>query len=293
MEFSRHIQSPDLLRQLPTMLPGALREHVLSQARAWYASHPADASVIEENLRAFGLNAGEELVSKTIDHTGLHYFEKLVGLCGGPQAFHEFLQAHVDAADAAGKVAAARDDGKGVLLATPHFGGVELIVPSLSMQKTVLSAALRFKTEQLSRSAHARAQAMADSGLFAPISFIEVGRPGTRAALDMAAALRRKETLLSVFDEKTEYSIEVRLFDRVVWGGAGLDKLIAFAAAECAVFAAFMVRLADDRYRLELETVEAGAQSVARMYGHLEKHVRQHAEQWYFLHEDIPFVENS
>ncbi|MBD3391506.1 MAG: hypothetical protein GF418_05615 [Chitinivibrionales bacterium] len=294
MQLSRFLQSDDLLASLKGMEPGRLRETMLARTRQWYDAHPGEHDLVRANMQRFGLDSSERAVDAVIEHVALHYFEKLVPLCMGTGDFREFLDARVDAADAAAAIAAARKNGKGVLVASGHFGAVEFVVPALATHNLPIAAALRFKTEEFSRSAHAHARAFAESGLFSPISFIEVGRPGTHAALDMAAALRRKDVLLSVFDEKTDYSVEVSLFGRKVWGGAGLDKLMAFAGADAAAFAAFMIRDAGEGYRLSLSELETGpAGFVRQMYAHLERVARAHPEQWYFLHEDIPFVEQA
>jgi lauroyl/myristoyl acyltransferase len=99
---------------------------------------------------------------------------------------------------------------------------------------------------------------------------------------------------MTVFDEKTDYSVAVELLGTGVWGGAGLDKLITFSGAGIAAFTAFMVRLPGGRYRLTLDPIDIGAGDVvAQMYRHLEATVRGQVEQWYFLHEDIPFVSGN
>jgi lauroyl/myristoyl acyltransferase len=263
---------------------------MIDRTRGWYRDNRDGRGQIEENLVRLELDSAPATVDTVIDHVALHYYEKLLPLCTGAEKFRAFLDANVDVAAASAALIAARNTGKAILCATPHFGGVEFIVPSLAAGSFAVTAALRFTTEQLSESAHAHARAFAASGLFAPITFIEVGKPGTHAALDMAAVLRRKGILVSVFDEKTDYSVAVRLFGARVMGGAGLDRLVAFCGAQTAVFAAFMTRVDDTRYRLDLESVDgSGTAVVQAMYAHLESHVRHNPEQWYFLHEEIPF----
>jgi lauroyl/myristoyl acyltransferase len=133
---------------------------------------------------------------------------------------------------------------------------------------------------------------MTKLGLTGEINFIEIGKPGTNAALEMAAALRKKEVLVTVFDEKTDYSIPVKLFGRDVWGGAGLDKLIKYTGSSIAVFNAYMIRTGP--YNFELKLVEINVKSeniIQNMFTNLEQLVKDHLEQWYFLHEEIPFID--
>jgi lauroyl/myristoyl acyltransferase len=197
----------------------------------------------------------------------------------------------VDCSDAAGILRKSIESGNGILLTIAHFGAVEFLVPSLSTYKVPLNAALRFTTEQFSRMAAQQSRHMEESGLFGPIKFIEIGKPGTAAALEMAAAIRRKEVLVSVFDEKTPYSKPVFLFGKKVYGGSGLDKLLAFTNATVDLFTAFMIRDGNDSYKLELFKLPPDRDGMLdMMYHHLENMVRLACEQWYFLHEEIPFV---
>ena len=127
--------------------------------------------------------------------------------------------------------------------------------------------------------------------VFGPIRFIEIGKPGTSIALEMAAALRRKEILISVFDERTDYSKPVTLFGKQVSGGAGLDKLIAFANVPVDVYTAFMIRLENYRYQLKLNKINTEDKNIIQqMYNNLQNIISSHCEQWYFLHEEIPFI---
>ncbi len=294
MQLSSHLQSRNLLASIASMRLEGLRDHIAAETREWYAANPGERALIATNLVRLGIELDGELCDQIISNVGLHYFEKLAPLCLGPKRFREFLDTHVDSSAAAATVAQACTSGTGVLLAAGHFGAVEFIAPSLSTHRLALTAALKFKTEQFSQAANAHAKAFAESGLFSPIAFIEVGKPGTHAALDMAAVLRRKEVLLSVFDERTDYSVAVDLFATRVWGGAGLDKLVAFAGAGAAVFTAFMVRGDFGTYRLELDPLDSSrGDFVRQMYAHLQRRVRAHPEQWYFLHEEVPFVEGE
>ena len=132
-----------------------------------------------------------ELVEKIKINVILHYYEKLLPLCGGG-LLPLISEKHVDCSDAAGILRKSIESGNGILLTIAHFGAVEFLVPSLSTYKVPLNAALRFTTEQFSRMAAQRSRHMEESGLFGPIKFIEIGKPGTAAALEMAAAIRRK-----------------------------------------------------------------------------------------------------
>jgi hypothetical protein len=292
MSLSRHLQSKEILSALPGTRPGDLRSLLLERGRQWYADHPEETGLIGENLRRFAMSPSAELIASIQTHIILHYFEKLLPLTGGPEFYHDFLSSSVDTSQAMSLLSQARAQGKAILLATPHFGAVEFIVPCCSLAGHLTNVLLRFTTAQFSGQAQAKAAALSESGLFSPIRFIEIGKPGTMAALDMAAALRRQQMLVTVFDEKTEYSRPVNLLGTRVWGGAGLDKLIRHSQAQLALFAGYMLRLEGDRYRFTVDPIALDQDDpIQALFDSLQQKVTGHLEQWYFLHEEVPFVE--
>lgn len=159
------------------------------------------------------------------------------------------------------------------------------------MHKLPVTGVLRFATEQLSESVALKAQQLFASKDFGLARFIEIGKPGTIAAMEMAAVLRRAEVLLAVFDEETEYSKPIALLGRQVKGGAGLHRILKFVNAPVRVVCACMVRIGESSYRLDACELPDNGAPVEGMYAHLEKVLADHLEQWYFLHEEIPFVQ--
>jgi lauroyl/myristoyl acyltransferase len=292
MSLSRHLQTSGLLSAIAGMAPDVLKNRVMKIGTEWYSRNPDERDAIIRNLSALGLDTSPQVVDEIERHTILHYFEKFLPLTGDIASYASYLKNRIDGADAVAAIRTTMAAARGACIATAHFGAVEFIVPYLAMHRLPLNGVLRFTTEELSAIVHKRAAAMADSGLFGPISFIEIGKPKTVAAMQMAAALRRGEIVLSVFDEKTPYSKPVDLFGRKVWGGAGLDKMMDFANTPADLYVAFMIRNGQEQYRLELRKIdECGAGRIDAIYRTLESMVKNHLEQWYFLHEEIPFVE--
>ena len=93
-------------------------------------------------------------------------------------------------------------------------------------------------------------------------------------------------------DEETGYSVPAQLFGKTVEGGAGLDKLLKFAGASVSAFNVFMVRTGEDTFTMKLLPVDLASESpIQQMYTNLESVLKLHLEQWYFLHEEIPFLD--
>ena len=292
MSLSKHLQTSGLLEKIDGMSFDSLREAVVVAGSAWYADHAEEREIITGNLQALGLDTQPAVVDEVLYHTSLHYFEKFLPLTGSIPRYAEFLSTHIDAGDSIGQLRQSLEASRGICIAVSHFGAVEFITPFLGMHFLPMNAVLKFSTEAMSEMAHRRSVAMEKSTLFSLINLIEIGKPKTVAAMQMAAVLRRHEIILSVFDEKTPYSRQVELFGKKVWGGAGLDRMIAFANTPVDLYAAFMVRGETDRYRLELHKIdESETDRIGAIYRVLEKVVTRHLPQWYFLHEELPLVE--
>ena len=290
MSLSRHLQTSGLLDTIAGMTYANLREVVLTIGNAWYGNHCREREIIAENLQAFGLDASSSSIDEVQYHTILHYVEKFLPLTGTIDSYARFLRNAIDAGDSIDLLRRSLSNSRGICITIAHFGAVEFITPYLALHHLPMNTVLKFSTETFSKVAHERSVAMKESGLFSFINLVEIGKPKTVAAMEMAAVLRRGEILLSVFDEKTPYSKPVSLFGTRVWGGAGLDRMITFANTPVDLYVAFMIRGENDRYRLELHPVDkTESDPVTAMYRVLESVVRQHPQQWYFLHEELPF----
>lgn len=292
MGLSKYLQSPEILKTVSKMPLNILREYVLEKCNEWHVKHPEEGVLIRENLKQLEIDVTEKKIKEIEYHIFLHYYEKFVPHTMTPEQYAGFLEEHVDYKDAVSQLQERLDEGKGILMPTAHFGGIEFLIPSLSYNKLPLSTAVRFTTERFSKQMHDHAVSMQKSGFFSLVNIIEIGKPGTMVALGMAAVLRRKEILFSVFDEKTDHSIPVTLFGKKLWGGAGLDKILKFLNVPLSVFTIYMIRTGEFSFKLQADEIDITSENpVQGMFDSLENVVKAHLEQWYFLHEEIPFVD--
>ena len=289
MSLSRELQSSEILSKIKGMSAGEITELFLAIGEKWYQNNIEESKLIGENLKSFQLDnrTSIEEVQKNIV---LHYVEKVLPLSGDFTKFSDFIDSCVDYKEAKQLLEDAGKKG-GTVLATPHFGAVELAVPTISRIGLKANAVLRFTTANLSEKAQSYAKGMEASGKFSPINFIEIGKPGTMSALEMSAAIKRDEILFSVFDEETEYSIPADLLGKKVMGGAGLDRLLKFTRYPVSVFNIFMVRTSEQKYKMVLKPIDVEAENpIQQMYNNLESILKEYPEQWYFLHEEIPYA---
>ena len=200
MSLSKYLQSKEIIQAISGKSPHEARSLVLEKGIDRLSKHPEEGELIKRNLLRFKIAFDSELIARIQEHIVLHYYEKILPLCGDPECYYNFLKENVDVTEI-DILKEATDKGNGILITVAHFGGVELVVPTLSMFKFPIHPVLRFTTEQFSKVAHKHAKDMEASGFFGTINFIEIGRKGTMAALDMAAVLRKRGMLVSVFDE--------------------------------------------------------------------------------------------
>jgi len=290
MGISKQLQHPEILQKIAGKSFDETKEILLSAGRDYYAVNDEENEVIKGNLAAFGLPNDDETVAQVRENIIFHYAEKVFPLTGTPAQLAEFIKERIDFSTAKAQIEAALKEGA-VLIATPHFGGVECVTPTISYMKFPVNAVLKFSTQNLSEKIRSFADSMEKSGIFSKINFVELGKPNSQGALAMAQVFNKKEILFSVFDEETPYSKAVNLFSRKVLGGAGLDKLLKFASEKVSVFNVFMIRRGKN-YEMRLLPIDSKSENpIQEMYNNLESVLREHYVQWYFLHEEIPFAE--
>ncbi|MCL2762714.1 MAG: hypothetical protein FWD36_05865 [Treponema sp.] len=289
MSLSKTLQSPNILSMIVGKSFDEMKDILMVQGSEYYTDNPQEGETIRQNLASFGLPSDLDTVKRVQEHIIRHYVEKILPLAGTPAQLANFIEKRIDFSEAKGLLTNALQKGS-VLIAVSHFGGVESIVPTLAYLKFPINPVLKFTTQNFSDKLRGFAKVMEETGLFAPINFIEIGKPGSQNALLMARVLNKKEILFTVFDEETPHSKPVKLFNRSVLGGAGLDRLTRLARGNVSVFNTFMIREGEN-YRMQLLPVDIKAENpVQQMYNNLQSVLEKHFEQWYFLHEEIPFI---
>lgn len=290
MSLSKTLQSPEIISQIAGKSFNETKKILITEGNEYYTQNPQESKIIKENLLGFGLSSDDETVKKVQENIIYHYVEKIFPLTGTPVQLAEFIEERINFIEAKNQICAAIKNGS-VLIATPHFGGVECITPTIAYMKFNVNPVLKFTTQNFSNKIRNFAKSMEKSGLFAPINFIELGKPGSQGALLMANVLKKNEILFSVFDEETPYSKPVKLLGKNVLGGAGLDKLLKFADKNVSIFTVFMLRKGEN-YEMKLLPIDAKSENpIQQMYENLEKVLKENFVQWYFLHEEIPFAD--
>ena len=290
MSLSKFYQTPEMLKKLEEVGIDAYKPYMVEKGLEWYDNNPEEGQLIIDNLTTLGISPTEKLVSEIKEKIILHYHEKMIAFVGSATDYARFLKEHVDYDEAIETLTRMKKEKGAVLLTSPHFGAIEFLIPTLSMAMFDISMVLKYSTPEFSQKSRAMAQEMTDTGLFGKLEFIELGKPNTTAALEMASALRKDKILFSVFDEETPYSAESTLMGKKVWGGAGLDRLLKFTRKDVAIGTIFMLRTGEQKYKMKLVEINNDETAIQQMYDNLESVLKENLTDWYFLHEEIPFV---
>lgn len=290
MSLSKTLQSPEVFSMIEGKSIDEIKDLFIEKSSAYYADNPQEGETIQKNLASFGLPSDNKTVKRVQEHLVYHYAEKILPLALTPAQFAEFIETRIDLSEVKDVLADALQKGS-VMIAASHFGGVECIVTTLAYLQFPITPVLKFATPNFSEKLRSQAVAYQKSGLFAPITFIEIGKPGEQNALRMMRVLHKNEILFSAFDEETQHSQPVKLFNRILHGGAGIDRLIKLARKNISLFNLFMVRTGKN-YKLRFFPIDTQAENfIQHMYNNLQNILEDHFEQWYFLHEHIPFAD--
>ena len=290
MSLSRTLQSPDILSLIIGKTFDEMKVILLAKGFEYYSNNPHESEIIKQNLASFNLPSDSDTVKRVQENIIYHYAEKILPLAGTPVQLANFVKDRVECSEARESLTNALQKGS-VLMAVSHFGAVECMVTTLSYYKLPLNPVLKFTTPNFSKKLQDYAKLTEESGLFTRINFIEIGKPGAHSAFSMARVLDKKEILFTVFDEETPHSTPVKLFNRNVLGGSGLDRLLKFAHGNVTVFNAFLIR-EGEKYKMQLLPVDINAENpIQQMFNNMQSVLEKHYEQWYFLHEEIPFAD--
>jgi len=289
MSLSKLLQSPEIISMIAGKTYDEIKKLLLAKGGEYCDCNRQESETIKKNLESFGLPSDFNTVKRVQEHIIYHYAEKILPLAGTPDQLADFIKSRIDFSQAKETLTESLKNGS-VLAAVSHFGAVECIIPALSYLKIPTNPVLKFSTQNLSDKIHDYAKLMEESALFAPIKFIEIGKPLSHNAFLMARALDRNEVLFTVFDEETPHSKPVKLFNRNIPGGAGLDRLLKYAHKNVSVFNIFMIR-SEENIKMRFMPVDIKAEDIAQqMYNNLQSVLEEHFEQWYFLHENISFI---
>jgi len=206
-----------------------------------------------------------------------HYFEKMCSAFMKTEAIERYVRHHVKI-EGGHLLDKALAKGKGCILVTAHWGGVELIPWVLTVARWPASIVLECKTARLAK-ALKRHESMTTTELI-------IGEHHGSILVRALQSLKANRVLMTQCDEVESWhkrrSSTIRLFGRSLYFDNTIEVIAKRTGA--AVVGAFLDRGADGRYVMRIEdvSVERTPASTAReCLGLWEKYVTRSPEQWY------------
>jgi KDO2-lipid IV(A) lauroyltransferase len=208
-----------------------------------------------------------------------HYFEKMCAAFMETEAIERYVRHHV-AIEGADLLVKALQKGKGCILVTAHWGGVEFIPWVLTVGRYPASIILECKTARLAKAFQRQETVVGSTEL------IIASASGGSVLVRALQALKSNRVLMTQCDEVGTWhkrrSSTIRLFGKSLYFDNTIEVIAKRTGA--AVVGAFLERKPDGRYTLHVEdvSVERSVASTAReCFGLWEKYVTRAPEQWY------------
>lgn len=256
--------------------------YLLLLGKIYFWLRPGERRLVVENILEVlqgRKTAGdlERIVRATFRGIFHHYAEKLF------QAYHEYEgvvtyirkkvrisgMEHIDRA---------LKQGRGVLLVTAHFGGVEFLPAVLALQHYHPYMVVKFKTPSLRRSLEERA---------ARVGITPVDADEGTSFFRLAKILKRNKIVITECDEVESINPSTAgcgsMFGVPVYIDRSIDLLQRKTGAQ--VLGIFLIRNGLGGYHLSVEPLEASEFSpgsvTCGLLNLLEKYILQYPDQWY------------
>jgi len=282
LNISVFFQSPINIWIFRHVSPRVSRRYLQAIGFLYYLVNRKEKRRITRNVRDLleGRAEGELRESTRNTFRGIfsHYFEKMCSAFMETGTIERYVHRRVRI-EGGHLLDRALEKGKGCILVTAHWGGVELIPWVLTVARWPASIILACKTARLAKAFRRHESAVGATELI-------IGEHGGSILARALQALKANRVLMTQCDEVETWhkrrSSTIRLFGRSLY----LDNTIEVIAKRtgAAVVGAFLERKPDGRYVLHVEdvSVERVPASAAReCLGLWEKYVTAAPEQWY------------
>lgn len=261
------------------------RPQIIEQGLAYYAAHPADVQQIADNLAYLGLPAAGAALDAVLTDIVAHYYEKLFALVKGYEAYWIALN-RVEVGDSLAPFIEARETNRAVFVGQSHFGATYLMA-SVLMVRGIDVNLVGFFPEPVGGLLAQNVDAMATRYRTGRATLLNLAEPGVDVPLRMMQLLHQRRVVSNVFDENNQFCKPRRLLGRQVMGGTGMDLILrSFTDEQVVVVTPFLVRTSEETFRYEIDRHRlADGDIIGSFYRSLERRIRAHPSQWYFVHE--------
>ncbi len=285
MSIGAHLLTKENLGLVRKLSWAKGRPQMIEQGMRYYETHPDEVAEVADNLAFMGLPHDGDELDETLRHIVIHYYEKLFGLVKRYEAVW-IVRNRVEIGECLEPFHEAKEQGKAVFIAESHFGGTYLI-PAVLMVHGIETAYVGRFPEPVRSLFRENAAAVSERYGLPPVHLLPVDDPDLDIPFEMMNRLMRGRVVSNVFDEPNQFSKPVQLLGRTIQGGSGMDLVLRrFKDDKVTVVTPFLIRTSDESFRLEVDRHSLeGGDLIASFYRSLERRVREHHPQWYFIHE--------
>ncbi|MBW1979582.1 MAG: lysophospholipid acyltransferase family protein [Deltaproteobacteria bacterium] len=267
----------------------ASRTYLNLLGKIYFSLNRGEKQKIQQNLTAvmehFRPQKQLDLVSQRALHGMFaHYHEKLFTAYGGFSRVCRFLQEHVSIKGRP-LLDEALAQGRGVILVTGHYGGIEFLPSILALRGYRVTMLVRFNSRRLKQILNQHAQRVG-------ISLLDMNQNGM-TPFKALQSLKANRILITECDEFRSWRPHRHRRATFLGFSTPLDRTLdlLYRRYRSPVITGFMERRAGNRYELTLEAVdcqESGSTSgpiAERVLQVLERYIGNAPEQWYLWGE--------
>ncbi len=223
-----------------------------------------------------------------------HYYEKVFNVYSCVEKLNKFFSHHIDSKGIS-ILEEGLAQGKGVLLVTGHFGGIEFIPTFLASQKYPITILVKFGTEQLRKKSHKLADKMS-------FKIIDIENcPNVINAI--VEDLKSNRIVITQCDEIECWKPSLK--DRISFLGKDfhLDRTIntLIKRGKCTLVFAVMKRIDRRRYQFIANSLDDIKDAFGRPHNktmgelvlkYLERYIYRYPEEWYQWKKISEFEDN-
>ncbi len=289
MSLSKFLHNPIYIKKVAEYDVARGQAYFGNLALEYLSGDQSYYSLIESNLKYFGLPFDRGGVENVVKHIGYHYHEKFLSFTKEPRFYPEFHQRIIKTDDLIDEILQNQRDKQATVILSTHFGAMALVPGVLNSCKMDLSSIIKFPSQEFRNLIMSKHENIIETLAYGRTRFFEVDK---QPIMELAFGLKEGETFFSVLDEHTPFSVDVNILGKTIKGGSGIDRIIDFIGKEdIKLYFAIMVRLENnyqlDLYRIDLEN----SAYIQEMFNIYENYLTKYHEQWFFLqevHENMP-----
>ena len=233
-----------------------------------------------------GIRSNAELksvIKRVFQGIRIHYYEKLFNAFSSPETLKAFLRTHVESEDLR-VIDEGLSHGKGLLLITGHFGGVEFIPAYLSVSHYPVTIVAKFSTE------HLRKATIQKANLFGVRLIDPTNTPNIMKAI--CDNLRENRIVITQCDEieawRPSLNTRIEFLGKQIY----LDRMTNVLAkrVKCAISFAVMHRNRHSRYEFIVSSLEELSNKFSfsnnmsageLVLKFLEQYIYKYPQEWY------------